>query len=112
MMEMYREYRKLDGLVGLAFQDPQALFSSGIGDAVLENTTTFIFLPNSKASKAGLERFNLNDEQIAFILGAGDRKHGARRVLIVKRDAATGSDASASVDVSLYSQGAAQIGNA
>src|SRR3546814_5853196 len=28
MMEMYREYRKLDGLVGLAFQDPQALFRS------------------------------------------------------------------------------------
>src|SRR3546814_7765126 len=43
MMEMYREYRKLDGLVGLAFQDPQALFSSGIGAAVLENNTTFIF---------------------------------------------------------------------
>src|SRR3546814_8332474 len=74
MMEMYREYRKNDGFVGLAYQDPKALFDSGIGDAVLENTATFIFLPNSQANKAGLERFNLNDEQIAFILGSGDRK--------------------------------------
>lgn len=101
-MEMYREYRKLDGLVGMAFQDPQAMFKSGVGEAFLENTTTLIFFPNSQANREGLERFNLNDEQIAFVLGEGERKEeDERRVLVVQRDAATGLDESAIIDVNL-----------
>lgn len=100
-MEMYREYRKLDGCVGLAFQDPGALFRSGVADAFLENTATLIFLPNSQASRSSLERFNLNEEQIAFVLGTGERAEGERRALIVKRDAASGFDDSAIVDVNL-----------
>src|SRR3546814_6408299 len=105
MMEMYREYRKNDGFVGLAYQDPKALFDSGIGDAVIENTATFIFLPNSQANKAGLDRFNMNEEQNAFILGSGDRKEGERRVIIVKRDAEHGIAERAIVDVSLSFMG-------
>ena len=100
-MEMYREYRKLNGSVGLAFQDPAALFRSGVAEAFLENTATLLFLPNSQASQASLEPFNLNDEQIGFILGGGDRKEGDRRVLVVKRDAAAGLDESAILDVDL-----------
>ena len=100
-MEMYREYRKLNGSVGLAFQDPAALFRSGVAEAFLENTATLLFLPNSQASQASLEPFNLNQEQIGFILGGGDCKQGERRVLVVKRDAAAGLDESAILDVDL-----------
>ncbi len=100
-MEMYREYRKLNGSVGLAFQDPAALFRSGVAEAFLENTATLLFLPNSQATQASLAPFNLNQEQIGFILGGGDRKEGERRVLVVKRDAAAGLDESAILDVDL-----------
>jgi len=105
--EMYREYRKLNGSVGMAFQDPAALFRSPHADAFLENTATLFFFPNSLASKESLEPFNLNDEQIGFILGGQDheRKAGARQVLVVKRDAAKGFDESAILDVDLSSLG-------
>ena len=102
-MEMYREYRKLNGSVGLAFQDPAALFRSGVAEAFLENTATLLFLPNSQASRASLEPFNLNEEQMAFILGGdnAERKQGERRALVVKRDASSGLDESAIIDVDL-----------
>ena len=102
-VEMYREYRKLNGVVGMAFQDPAALFRSGSAEAFLENTATLLFLPNSLATVKGLEPFNLNDEQLGFILGGPyqDERAGKRQVLIVKRDAASGLDESAIVDVDL-----------
>lgn len=101
--EMYREYRKLNGSVGMAFQDPAALFRSGMAEAFLENTATLFFFPNSLASRESLAPFNLNDEQIGFILGGEhhERKAGARQVLVVKRDAASGFDESAIIDVDL-----------
>ena len=102
-MEMYREHRKLNGVVGMAFQDPAALFSSGAAEAFLENTATLVFLPNSLATAESLEPFNLNTEQLGFILGGEyhEPRAGRREVLIVKRDAATGLDESAVVDVDL-----------
>lgn len=101
-MEMFREYRKLNGAVGLAFQDPAALFRCGDAEAFIENTATFIFFPNSLATRQSLEPFNLNDEQIAFITGEGERRGGRKRqVLVVKRDAATGFDESCIIDVNL-----------
>ncbi|MBS4047933.1 MAG: type IV secretion system protein VirB4 [Alphaproteobacteria bacterium] len=100
-IEMFREYRKLDGFVGLGFQDPKALFDSGVSDAILDNTATLIFLPNSQARRDSLERFNLNEEQIGFILGAGNTKEGQRQALVVQRDATTGLDESAIIDVNL-----------
>lgn len=105
-MEMYREYRKLGGVVGLAFQDPAALHRSGVAEAFLENTATLIFLPNSQAAAAGLEPFNLNEEQVSFIT-RGPGRAGARQALVVKRDAAAGLDESAIIDVDLTPYGAA-----
>ena len=102
-MEMFREYRKLNGSVGMAFQDPAALFRSGVAEAFLENTATLFFFPNSLATREMLMPFNLNEEQISFILGGEfyERKAGQRQVLVVKRDAATGFDESAILDVDL-----------
>ena len=100
---LYREIGKLNGSVGMAFQDPAAMFRSGNAEAYLENTATFFFFPNSNASHESLAPFNLNEEQIGFILGGEfyERREGDRQVLIVKRDAATGLDESAIVDVDL-----------
>ncbi|MEQ8664835.1 MAG: type IV secretion system protein VirB4 [Rhodospirillales bacterium] len=98
--EMFREYRKLNGAVGLAFQDPAALMRSGMAEAFLENTSTFIFLPNAQASEESFEPFNLNDEQMAFVLGRATLRR-ERRALVIKRDAASGFDESAIIDVDL-----------
>ncbi|WP_135078544.1 VirB4 family type IV secretion system protein [Terasakiella sp. SH-1] len=62
--EMYREYRKLDGCVGMAFQDPAGLFDSGIAPAVLTNTAMKIFFPNANADPESLRQFNFNEEQM------------------------------------------------
>jgi|TARA_R110000772_G_scaffold268526_1_gene395937 type IV secretion system protein VirB4 len=99
-IEMFREYRKLDGAVGLAFQDPAALTRSGHAEAFIENTSTFIFLPNAQAKPDSFEPFNLNDEQMEFVTGAAARP-GQRRALVIKRDAASGFDESAIIDVDL-----------
>ncbi len=111
-MEMFREYRKLDGAVGMAFQDPTALFDSGIGKAVLDNTATLIFFPNASATVDNLAPFNLNDEQIRFITdtsniaeNASDNQQLKRQVLIIKRESATGFNESAIINVDLSSLG-------
>lgn len=94
---MFREYRKLGGSVGMAFQDPSALHKSGIADAVIENAATFLFFPNPQGNREAYEPFNLNDEQKAFIFGAPE----GRKVLLVKRDAATGMNESVILDINL-----------
>jgi len=104
--EMFREYRKLNGAVGLAFQDPAALLRSGMAEAFIENTATFIFLPNAQATAESFEPFNLNDEQMKFVLGRASTRR-ERRALIVKRDAASGFDESAIIDVDLSPLGEA-----
>ncbi len=94
---MFREYRKLGGSVGMAFQDLGALHKSGIADAVIENAATFLFFPNPQGNRDAYEPFNLNDEQKAFIFGAPE----GRKVLLVKRDASTGRDESVILDIDL-----------
>ncbi len=95
---MFREYRKLSGAVGMAFQDPGALFSSGVADAVIENTACFFFFPNPQGNREAYDAFRLNDEQKEFIWGG--RTEG-RKVLLIKRDAATGFEESVVLDVDL-----------
>jgi type IV secretion system protein VirB4 len=99
-VEMFREYRKLGGCVGMAFQDPAALYQTGRADAFIENTATFLFLPNANAKPETFEPFGLNDEQLAFALGQTVTS-GRRQVLVVKREAATGFDESAILDIDL-----------
>ncbi|AUG55911.1 VirB4 family type IV secretion system protein [Thalassospira marina] len=100
--EMYREYRKLNGIVGMIFQDPAALVKSGKAEAFIENTAVFIFFPNSKIDDESLEPFNLNDEQKAFVKGrTRSDEFNDRRVLIIKRDEVSGYEESAILNVDL-----------
>ncbi|WP_413208361.1 VirB4 family type IV secretion system protein [Rhodospirillum sp. A1_3_36] len=99
-VEMFREYRKLNGVVGMAFQDPAALFKTGRADAFVESCATLIFLPNANAKAETFAPFGLNDEQLAFCLGQRVTA-GRRQALVVKRDGATGFDESAILDIDL-----------
>lgn len=104
---MYREIRKMDGFIGLAFQDPSALSAfPKESEAILSNTSTFIFFPNATYSEEGLEPFKFSKEQQDFVMN----RHpipGARRVLILKRDAAAQREESAIVNVDLSPLGKA-----
>ncbi|WP_340277760.1 VirB4 family type IV secretion system protein [Roseibium algae] len=101
---MYREYRKLNGLVGLAFQEPGALLEFDGASAMIENAQTLFFLPNSQAKTVNLEPFNLSSEQIGFIKGEGEMK-GGRQVLVVKRFEASNLNESTILDVDLSGLG-------
>lgn len=100
VLQMYREYRKLNGIVGLAFQDPAALLKFPDHQGIINNTQTLIFYPNSLIKKTDLEPFNLNAEQESFITGGGHHG-GGRQILIVKRDMTTGFDESTILNVDL-----------
>ena len=87
----------------MAFQDPKALLDSGVAEAVIENAATLIFFPSALATEESLAPFRLNGEQREFILrGAGV----GRRVMAIKREAATGFDESTILDVDLAPFGA------
>ncbi|PLW77182.1 VirB4 family type IV secretion system protein [Cohaesibacter celericrescens] len=103
-LEMYREYRKLDGLVGLAFQEPGALLSVEGASGIIENAQTMFFFPNSNVDTKNLEPFNLSNEQIAFIKGEGDMR-GGRQVMVVKRFEADSFNESAIIDIDLSPYG-------
>jgi type IV secretion system protein VirB4 len=96
---MYCELRKLNGAVGLAFQNPAVLHKSGIAEEVIENTATFIFFPNPQGRRADYEVFNLNAEQKEFIFNSP--AGGGRRVLVVKRDPSENFEESLSINVDL-----------
>ena len=97
--KMYREWRKKNGVIGMAFQDPTALFDSGIGPAVVENTATILFYPNAMGSPEAYGKFNLNPEELNFIFHSP--RDGRRRVLLVKQDAGAGYRESVILDVDL-----------
>ncbi len=103
--EMFREYRKQNGIVGMAFQDPSALAKSGIGETALDNTSTFFFFPNPQGRASDYELFNLREEELSFILG-GDGMAG-RRVLNLKTDAARNFRESVILDIDLAPLGKA-----
>lgn len=98
--EMYREYRKLDGAVGMAFQDPAALLRSPVAEAIIEGSATMIFMPNAQANPEQLTHLGLNEEQVAFVCGRTVTA-GQRQALVLRRDAASGLDESAILDVNL-----------
>lgn len=104
VLEMFREYRKLNGLVGLAFQDPEALLKCEGAEGIIKNTQTLFFMPNSQATAESLEPFNLTSDQIGFIRGESQLAKG-RQVLVVKRDIAQGYNESAIIDVDLTGLG-------
>lgn len=103
-LEMFREYRKLNGLTGLAFQDPEALLKLPDAEGIIKNTQTLLFMPNSQATAESLQPFNLTSDQIAFIRGESQLAKG-RQVLVVKRDIASGFNESAIIEVDLKNLG-------
>ncbi len=99
VMQMYREYRKFGGAVGMAFQDPKAFIESDVSDAVLDNIATLILFPNSQGNRAVYERFGLNEEQMNYIL-KGSLLSQDRTALVIKRDS-TGFEESTIINIDL-----------
>ena len=104
--EMYREYRKLNGIVGMAFQDPSALAQSGMMDAALDNTACLFFFPNPQGRVKDYAEFNLREEELNFILG-GLGMAGGRRCLLIKNDPANMTRESVILNIDLMPLGQA-----
>ncbi|GAB3437224.1 VirB4 family type IV secretion system protein [Insolitispirillum peregrinum] len=95
---MFRELRKANSVVGMAFQEPNALMESGIAATACQNVASLFFYPNPGSNRESYKIFNLNDEQLDFILNSAPL---GRRVLLVKRDQATGFEESVILNVDL-----------
>ncbi len=102
--QMFMEYRKLNGLVGLAFQNPEALVEFEGSAKIINNAPTLFFMAGCGGSDEALAPFNLSDDQIAFIRGETDLE-GGRQVLLVKRDLAASYNESTIIDVDLSGLG-------
>ncbi|KZL05215.1 Type IV secretion system protein virB4 [Pseudovibrio sp. Ad14] len=102
--QMFMEYRKLGGVVGLAFQNPDALVEFEGSAKIINNAPNLLFMAGCGGSDSTLEPFNLSDDQIAFIRGESPLT-GGRQVLLVRRDLATGYNESTIIDVDLSGLG-------
>ncbi|QUS59113.1 VirB4 family type IV secretion system protein [Pseudovibrio brasiliensis] len=102
--QMFMEYRKLGGVVGLAFQNPEALVEYEGSAKIINNAPNLLFMAGCGGGDSALEPFNLSDDQIAFIRGETELQ-GGRQVLLVRRDLATGYNESTIIDVDLSGLG-------
>lgn len=71
LREWLKTIRKLNGVVVLSTQNLSDVFSSEIGDVILETCPTKVLLPNAEAgnptSRAFYDRLGLNDREIQLI---------------------------------------------
>ena len=65
----FRESRKTDGVIGVAFQEPNALAELGIQETIWDNCATFILFPNRQARRADYDVFQLTEPQWEYISG-------------------------------------------
>lgn len=80
-----REHRKLDGAIGLAFQEIAAISGSSIAETIKQNVTTFFFWPGSAQTLEEVEFFNLTQAERAFVFGQSDEASRMSRPVLVKR---------------------------
>ncbi len=83
-----RTIRKRGGLVGLGSQSAKSLAECAIGDVIIEQSPTQLFMPNHKADAAiYCERFGLTQEELRWIKELPDDsrcfliKHGTHSVI-------------------------------
>lgn len=80
--------RKKNGIVGFATQSAKDAINSGIGDSIIEQCPTQIFMPNHKADEqAYRDGFGLTEEELRLVRMTDDAsrcfllKHGTHSVL-------------------------------
>lgn len=84
LLMILREARKKQGVMGLAFQDPEALLASGMQGPFVENVAKTFFFPNPKAQEAAYKPFGLTPDEWAFIKGQSDIGSKYPRAVLVK----------------------------
>jgi type IV secretion system protein VirB4 len=83
----FRESRKLDGVIGVAFQEPGALAELGIQDTIWDNCSTFFLFPNRQARRDDYAAFQLTEPQWAYVSGNHDyvNQRGLTRTCLLIR---------------------------
>lgn len=84
---LLQEFRKINGAVISVFQRPEALRSVDIAQAVRQQSGVYYLWPNPGAAADDYEDFDLNDREMAFILGKSNLNETLKRGLLIKRPA-------------------------
>jgi type IV secretion system protein VirB4 len=93
-----QEFRKIRGVVISVFQRPEAIRGSGVSQLIRQQSGTYYLFQNPGAKRDDYDEFNLNEKEIAFVLGQSSIAKKAKRSILIKRP---GTGESVIIDVDL-----------
>lgn len=85
---LFREHRKLDGVVGASFQEIRALRQCPIAQSIRANTKTYFFWPGTAQDAEDMDFFPFTQDERSFVAtGKSDQvAHMVRPVLMKRQD--------------------------
>ena len=93
-----QEFRKIRGVVISVFQRPEALSSTGVSQLVRSQAGAYYLFQNPGAKAVDYAEFELNEKELAFVLGQSSIARKAKRSILIKRP---GTGESVIIDVDL-----------
>ena len=94
-----QEFRKIRGVVISVFQRPDALEATGVSQLVRTQAGAFYLFQNPSAKAYDYREFELNEKELAFVLGQSNIARKAKRSILIKRPM-TGESVIIDVDLS------------
>lgn len=80
-----QEFRKIRGVVISVFQRPEALRASGVSQLVRQQSGTYYLFQNPGAKSHDYDEFDLNEKEMAFVLGQSSIARKMKRSILLKR---------------------------
>jgi type IV secretion/conjugal transfer VirB4 family ATPase len=97
-----QEFRKIRGVVMSVFQRPEALAAVGVSQLVRSQAGAYYLFQNPGAKDSDYNDFELNEKELAFVLGRSSIARKTKRSILIKRPL---NGESVIVDVDLSSLG-------
>lgn len=84
---LFREHRKLDGVVGAAFQEIRAMRKTPVATTIRANTSTWLFWPGTAQDAEDLDVFPFTPDERQFVLtGKSEAVTHMSRPVLLKRE--------------------------
>lgn len=85
---LFREHRKLDGVVGASFQEIRALRQCAIAQSIRANTKTYFFWPGTAQDAEDMDFFPFTQDERSFVAAGKSEQvaHMVRPVLMKRQD--------------------------
>ena len=78
-----QEFRKIRGVVISVFQRPEALKASGVSQLVRQQSGTYYLFQNPGAKSHDYDEFDLNEKEMAFVLGQSSIARKMKRSILL-----------------------------